>query len=82
MARILIVDDDENLLHVLGEYLETVGLENDLAVCVEQARNRLKRSRYDLVVSDFKMPGRIRPRSSRLRLTHVPGYTIYPDDRV
>lgn len=75
MARILIVDDDENLLHVLGEYLETVGLENDLAVCVEQARNRLKRSRYDLVVSDFKMPG-----ESGLDLL---GYVLpmYPDTR-
>ena len=57
MARILIVDDDEGLLHLMGEYLESVGLEHDLAVSAEQARNRLKRSRYDMVVSDFNMPG-------------------------
>ena len=57
MARILIVDDDEDLLLLMGEYLESVGLEYDLAVSAEQARNRLKRSRYDMVVSDFNMPG-------------------------
>ena len=57
MARILIVDDDEDFLRLMGEYLESVGLEHDLAVGAEQARNRLKRSGYDMVVSDFNMPG-------------------------
>ncbi len=57
MARILIVDDDQEILHLMGEYLESVGLEHDLAVSAEQARNRLKRFGYDLVVSDFNMPG-------------------------
>ena len=57
MARILIVDDDENLVHLMGEYLESVGLEHDLAVSAEQARNLLKGSGYDMVVSDFNMPG-------------------------
>jgi len=41
----------------MGEYLELIGLENDRAVSAEQAHNRLERSRYDVVVSDFKMPG-------------------------
>lgn len=57
MARILIVDDDEDILRLIGEYLESAGLEHDLAVGAEQARNRLKYSRYDMVVSDFNMPG-------------------------
>ncbi len=42
---------------MLSQYLESVGLEHDLAVSVEQARNRLKSSRYDVLVSDFSMPG-------------------------
>ena len=57
MARILIVDDDEDFLRLMGEYLESVALEHDLAVSAEQARNRLKCSGYDMVVSDFNMPG-------------------------
>jgi len=40
----------------MSQYLEAVGLEYDMAVSVEQARNRLKSSRYDVVVSDFSMP--------------------------
>ncbi len=56
MARILIVDDDEDLLCLMGEYLESDGLEYDQAVSAEQARNRLKHSWYDMVVSDFNMP--------------------------
>ena len=57
MSRILIVDDDEDFLFLLGEYLKSVGLEHDQAVSAEQARNRLKSFRYDMVVSDFNMPG-------------------------
>lgn len=41
----------------MSEYFELVGFEFDLAVSAEQARNNLKRSRYDVVVSDFNMPG-------------------------
>ncbi|MGA2225510.1 MAG: response regulator [Candidatus Micrarchaeaceae archaeon] len=57
MARILIVDDDKDLLYLMGEYLESVGLEYDMAVSAEQARHRLKSFGYDMVVSDFNMPG-------------------------
>jgi DNA-binding NtrC family response regulator len=57
MARILIVDDDEDLLHLIGQYLKSIDLEHDLAVSAEQARNLLKCFEYDMVVSDFKMPG-------------------------
>jgi len=42
---------------LVGEYLELSGLKTDRAVSAEQAHNRLERSRYDVVVSDFKMPG-------------------------
>ena len=51
------MDDDEDFLRLIGEYLESVGLEHDLAVSAEQARSCLERSRYDVVVSDFSMPG-------------------------
>jgi len=57
MARILIVDDDTDLLDLMGEYLESAGLEHDLAVSAEQARNLLKHSGYDMIVSDYNMPG-------------------------
>jgi CheY-like chemotaxis protein len=35
MSRILIVDDDEDFLHLIGEYLKAIGLEHDLAVSAE-----------------------------------------------
>jgi DNA-binding NtrC family response regulator len=59
----------------MGEYLESVGLEHDLAVSAEQARNRLKRSGYDVVVSDLNMPGE----SGLDLLSHVS--SMYPETR-
>lgn len=57
MGRTLIVDDDYDLLFIIGEYLESYGIEFDLARSVSQARKRLKNCNYDLVVSDLNMPG-------------------------
>ena len=57
MARILIVDDDEDFLRLLSEYLESVGLEHDVAANAQQARTHLEGFRYDVVISDFNMPG-------------------------
>ena len=75
MSRILIVDDDEDFLFLLGEYLKSVGLEHDQAVRAKQARNRLKSFRYDMVVSDFNMPGE----SGLDLLSHVS--SMYPETR-
>jgi len=55
MARLLIVDDDEDFLCLIGEYLELAGFEADVVVSAEQARKNLKCSRYDVIVSDFNM---------------------------
>ncbi len=73
MFRALIVDDDEDFLFLLGEYLKSVGLEHDQAASAEQARNRLKSFRYDMVVSDFNMPGE----SGLDLLSHVS--SMYPE---
>jgi two-component system OmpR family response regulator len=55
--RILIVDDDEGFLKILGEYLSACGFEPELACGAAQARNWLARSKFDVVLSDFQMPG-------------------------
>ena len=31
MAKILVVDDDEDFLYLIGEYLELAGIEHDVA---------------------------------------------------
>ena len=57
MNRVLLVDDDEDLLFLIGEYLDAFGIEFDLAESAAHARKRLKYREYDLVVSDLNMPG-------------------------
>ena len=57
MNKVLLVDDDEDLLFLIGEYLEAYGIEFDLAESAAQARKRLKYSEYDLIISDLNMPG-------------------------
>lgn len=57
MARILIVDDDEDFLRLLSEYMQSVGFEHEVAAGVQQARSCLEKFRYDVVISDFNMPG-------------------------
>jgi len=57
MNRILIVDDDDELLFIIGEYLDANGIEFHLAQNAAQARKRLNHYEYDLVISDLQMPG-------------------------
>ena len=57
MSRILIVDDDEGLVRIIGEYLSVYGFEPELASSAAQACSCLMRSKYAAVLSDFQMPG-------------------------
>jgi DNA-binding NtrC family response regulator len=57
MGKVLVVDDDEDLLFIIGEYLDLHGIEFHLAQSAAQARKRLDNCEYDLVISDLHMPG-------------------------
>jgi CheY-like chemotaxis protein len=56
-ARILVVDDEENIRLLFKEELEEEGFEVDLASNGIEALDKLKKGRFDLVVLDIKMPG-------------------------
>jgi DNA-binding NtrC family response regulator len=57
MARILLVDDDNELLSLISEYLRAHGFQSELASSAAEARRRLEQSQFDVVLSDFNMPG-------------------------
>ncbi len=57
MTRVLLVDDDQDLLFLIGEHLNMNGIECHYANSVSMARKRLVRWDYDVVVSDLQMPG-------------------------
>ncbi len=57
MGKVLVVDDDEDFLFIIGEYLDSNGIEFQLAHSAAQARKHLSHCEYDLVISDLNMPG-------------------------
>src|SRR4029077_6087638 len=56
VARILLVEDDPNVLMLLEHVLRGADHDVDLAATVRQARSYLGKHRYDLVVADGKLP--------------------------
>lgn len=54
--RILVVDDEDNLRDVLVEVLTRDGHEVDSAVDGAESLRRAEAQRYDLVVTDLRMP--------------------------
>ncbi len=56
-VRILVVDDERPILELLGEYLATRGHPVVTAGTGEQARALLAREKFDVVLTDIKMPG-------------------------
>jgi DNA-binding NtrC family response regulator len=57
MRRVLVVDDDEDLLFIIGEFLDSCEVRFDMASSAAQARKLLAHCRYGTVISDFNMPG-------------------------
>ena len=56
-ARILVVDDQDDVRRMLVTALELEGHRVDEASNAEEGLNRLREARYNLVLSDYAMPG-------------------------
>ncbi|GAB4388961.1 MAG: sigma-54 dependent transcriptional regulator [Thermodesulfovibrionales bacterium] len=55
--RVLVVDDEVNFLRVISAALKKAGLEVDTARTGEEAFAKFGGDSYDLVISDYKLPG-------------------------
>lgn len=55
-AKILLIDDETDILHVVGFLLRAEGFEVETASTGEQALQMLSQGTYDLAVSDYLMP--------------------------
>jgi CheY-like chemotaxis protein len=56
-ARLLIVDDEENIRILFKEELEDEGYEIDLASNGYEAIEKFKAGNFDVIILDIKMPG-------------------------
>ena len=64
-GSILIADDEDTFLRATADLLRDEGYQCDCAVDADSAVEKLRENRYDLMISDIKMPG-----NSKLELIH------------
>ncbi len=57
LPRILIVDDEPNMLHMLSAVLKQDGFDPECAESAERALDMASRSSFDFILSDVRMPG-------------------------
>ena len=62
MARILVVDDEKSICELLEITFRKEGHRVEVAHSVEAAKRKLESQIFDIVISDFRMPGRERRR--------------------
>lgn len=55
-GRVLLIDDDEGILTILGKALGREQLELEMATSGREAVTRLARGDYDVILSDIRMP--------------------------
>lgn len=55
--RILVVDDEENIRFLFKEELEEEGYQVEIASNGLEAIDKVKTSKFDVIVMDIKMPG-------------------------
>ena len=58
MAKILVIDDEEDIRNVLKTVLERAGYEVDVAANANEGLDLLRANRPDLVITDIIMPGK------------------------
>ena len=54
--RILVVDDEKDILEILAEVLSTYGFEVDSAGSAQEALTRIRETIYDAAILDFNLP--------------------------
>jgi DNA-binding response OmpR family regulator len=54
--RVLIVDDEPDILDLLSEILKTAGYETSTAIDASQALERIKEKIFDAAIIDFNLP--------------------------
>jgi two-component system NtrC family sensor kinase len=55
--RVLVIDDEEPILHMVREALAPRGYEVDIATDGESGLQRMAEKKYDVALCDWKMPG-------------------------
>ena len=58
MRRVLVVDDEQNLRHMLQTLLKREGYEAVGVPSVESALKELEDRPYDIVITDLRMPAK------------------------
>lgn len=54
--RLLLIEDDEEIIHLLSNVLKSLGYAVDTALDGEQGLNLALLNQYDLIVSDYNLP--------------------------
>ena len=82
MSKILIVDDDEQILHLFEALLERNDTTVDTTVSAEGALKLLDNNKYDLIILDIKLIGmngvelalKIREEDKAVKIIGITGY--------
>ena len=56
LARVLVVDDEADIRELLDLTLARMGISTDLAASVAEARKFLEQQRYQLCLTDMRLP--------------------------
>lgn len=56
-SKILYVDDEQDLLNMASIIFEEEGFPIDTCDCIEKALDLISKNKYDLIITDLKMPG-------------------------
>ena len=55
--RILVVDDEPKLCHLIEELLKLEGYRVDVSISNMEALQMIKKNKYQMLITDLKMPG-------------------------
>lgn len=86
MSAILVVDDEEEMQNILKKILSKEGFKVETARNGEEALSKFKKKRYDLLITDLRMPVRggaemlseVERLNAQIKVIVLTGYPLDP----
>jgi len=54
--KVLVIDDEEDIRNIIGEFCEIIGLEKEICANGKEGLEIFKNENFDLIITDIKMP--------------------------
>lgn len=55
-VKILLLEDEQKIREILAEEIQSLGVDVEVASCLEQAKEKVRQFQYEIIITDLRLP--------------------------